>query len=373
MRKGELFNLEDEGDFYFPQKNSLRRELRYSNNPGLVLDAEDNSVFAMQGNTMLKHYHNPFLTGQEKEPQWKSKNEVMKEVMAKSKRHRYEQQKARDKNLNEVVKLDAEIGGLRKVLCRGPPPASKGEIKTEAFLRPETPKPDLPGLSPSNASEKSQNLYDLEVGNMFFDKRSRPSGRTKTAEERTADENSRLREIKTARDERMRAEESDGESNTEYPIDCTTDAYHNGAAEYGLGQGIPLTAPENSEISSNINESEVQNGPISIGSSLVVNIGATVSKSHVCYDHPAIQLIAESAFGDTSIKDAGYFHNYECPQTHEEMLAITKSSPTEHLPAIVQRIRKLHHPALHVDNKTKLAVRIRLLLIYFLKKHFASV
>ncbi|KAG9592256.1 Nop14-like protein, partial [Aureobasidium melanogenum] len=52
---------------------------------------------------------------------------------------------------------------------------------------------------------------------------------------------------------------------------------------------------------------------------------------------------------------SGLAYTYECPRSHEELLAIFSKLAVEDIPVAVQRIRALYHPSLTADNKQKLA------------------
>jgi nucleolar protein 14 len=47
-------------------------------------------------------------------------------------------------------------------------------------------------------------------------------------------------------------------------------------------------------------------------------------------------------------------YKFSCPQSHEELLEVTKGIDNLDLPIVVQRIRALHHPKLKSENKEKL-------------------
>lgn len=128
----------------------------------------------------------------------KSKQEVMKEVIAKSKLHKYERQAAKDDDDDLREAIDKETSGIHALLqgmARKPVPAP-------------TPTPDIVGMNPDraallNATDKVQaeKEYDKRLRQLALDARAKPTERSKTEQE-VAEEKARFqkeRDDKTQR------------------------------------------------------------------------------------------------------------------------------------------------------------------------------
>ncbi|EPQ28256.1 uncharacterized protein PFL1_04083 [Pseudozyma flocculosa PF-1] len=154
----------------------------------------------------------------------KTKAEVMREVMAKSKFHKLERQKIRDEDEELRMQLDDDLGGIRDLLFAQP-------TTTEAPAAPETPAaPRAPALDKGKgkaadnaptataAGEENRpliepkvasNSYDAFVKELAFEKRAKPQDRLKSEAELAAEEAKRLMKAEKARLKRMRADSDD--------------------------------------------------------------------------------------------------------------------------------------------------------------------
>lgn len=97
----------------------------------------------------------------------KSKNEVMQEIIQKSKFHKAERQRLRDENQDLMQDVDAELDDIRSLLVSAPKQDQKFE-KTD---------------------------YDVFVKELAAEKRGKPSDRLKTEEEIARQEKERLEEM----------------------------------------------------------------------------------------------------------------------------------------------------------------------------------
>lgn len=319
----------------------------------------------------------------------KSKAEVMKEVIAKSKLHKYERQKAKENDEEEREKLDAQMTDIWALLGRQQPSRISGP-GTDANMEPipgrDEPKNETDtNINPDRMSQmegKEDAKYDARVREMVYDKRSQPAERTKTAEEKALEESERLRKLEEARQRRMRGEEDSEDERVAGDGDGDDELEFGDAAGYGLGRGIPeAVLPERPD-----NPDELLDGDYEVSEDGYVDVdedgvvdgsGAELSDD---FDEGEVEADSgdddEDDFlvdvmpsksgpggvvlglprprGDRSV-DKQLAFTFPCPKTHEEMLEITKEIPVADLPTVVQRIRVLHHPKLHAENKTKLA------------------
>ncbi|KAI2813206.1 hypothetical protein CBS115989_9676 [Aspergillus niger] len=315
--------------------------------------------------------------GEEQPERKKSKHEVMKEVIAKSKFYKAERQKAKEDDDDLREELDKGLPDLFDML-RGvkPPP------------KPEPPKDDFASMDPARAAllaGKSQNEteqeYDQRLKQLTFDKRSQPTDRTKTAEEKAAEEAERLKKLEEERVRRMRGEEpsedeeeeDEEESDEEGSEDDDEESLPDDAKAFGLQQPTAETStrPElgvEDEDDFIIDDDLVEtrsNASLSFDESDLEMESAEESDEEP-EDDQEDELIngftlPESKSGDTSTAPNsteeptdGLAYTYPCPGSHDEFLEIIKDVSMQDLPVVVQRIRALHHPRLHPDNKMKL-------------------
>ena len=114
----------------------------------------------------------------------KSKAEVMKEVIAKSKLHKHERQKQKEEDFELGEELDAELDEVRRLLD------AKGA--------------DGKAPLPSRGLPSQRDAYDLFVRELATEKRAVPTDRLKTEEEVALEEKEKLEKLEGERLKRMR-------------------------------------------------------------------------------------------------------------------------------------------------------------------------
>lgn len=327
----------------------------------------------------------------------KSKAEVMKEVIAKSKLHKYERQKLKDDDEDEREKLDAEMGDLWALLgARQPSTTGKTTgANSEPLGGGGDPSKDGKLAVASAAGDveesKREKEYDQAVRQMMFDKRSKPADRTKTEEEKAAEESERLKKLEEDRLRRMRGEESDQEeqaaAQVEEDSDGLADERVTDAAAYGLGDGIPAAAV--SRVITNENPDALLEGDYVVSDDDYVDVddegmvdgdaefsddedgASSANMRDGAADSDEEDFLASvlpssgtavrgaQAGGAEAERNEKLAFTFPCPQTHKEMLEIVKDIAVEDAPTVVQRIRVLHHAQLAVENKAKLQVGVK--------------
>jgi nucleolar protein 14 len=298
----------------------------------------------------------------------KSKQEVMKELIAKSKLHKYERQAAKDDDEDLREQLDKEMSNIHELL-RGIAPR-----------RPAAPLADIPGMNPDraallNGSDKIKfdKEYDLRLRQMAQDKRSKPTEKSKTEEQIAAEEARKLQDLEARRLRRMQGalENSDEESDKEAGVD-----HEDADEDYGFGIGIKIR-PTQAELgvededdflidddlvasgsdtgsvddsdSGEEVESEVEEDDEFV-KGLLTEEEATRPEFLTGANAP-VQEVEEPASNGVN-GDLAY--KFSCPQSHDELLDITKGVDLLDLPTVIQRIRALYHPKLSSENKGKL-------------------
>ncbi|RAL07456.1 snoRNA-binding rRNA-processing protein NOP14 [Aspergillus homomorphus CBS 101889] len=358
FQEGDLGAEEDDDDSDFPRKRKRMLEDADSDLADITFDDGDE--------------------GGEQPERKKSKSEVMKEVIAKSKFYKLERQKAKEDDDDLREELDKGLPDLFDML-RGvkPPP------------KPEPPKDDLATMNPERVAllqgktpDDAEREYDQRLKQLTFDKRSAPTDRTKTAEEKAEEEAQRLKTLEEERLRRMRGEESsESEAGAESEEDAEDEdgvesdddeSVFDDAKAFGLQQPIETTArPElgvEDEDDFIIDDDLVETRSdvsLSFDEEEHTDTGEG-SEEEEDEDEQEDELInglsipglttgnATAAANSAAEASEGLAFTYPCPGSHEEFLDIIEDVPMQDLPTVVQRIRALHHPRLHSDNKTKL-------------------
>lgn len=307
----------------------------------------------------------------------KSKAEVMKEVIAKSKLHKYERQKAKEDDDDLREELDQ---GLQEMLAllRGVKPPTKPEQPAMDGINPERL-----AMLQGKSREETEREYDVRLRQMAMDKRAAPTERTKTAEEQAAEEAQRLKDMEQSRLRRMQGEESEEEDEvdnkkskkpTGVDVVVPEDEYdmRDDAAEFGLPNQYP-DDKDTAVVHDDEDEFLMEDDLIASGSDVDIS---DVSESEEDSDaeegaeeeddDDEEDEFVRGILGDKDDKKsektpaapaapAGLAYTYECPRSHDELLAVFEKIAVDDIPVAVQRIRALYHPSLSAENKEKLA------------------
>ncbi|KAL3419228.1 Nop14-like family protein [Phlyctema vagabunda] len=301
----------------------------------------------------------------------KSKQEVMKELIAKSKLHKYERQAAKDDDEDLREELDKEMPNLHELL-RGIMP------------RPAPPTPAVvPGMNADRAALlngtdkiKFDKEYDLRLRQMAQDKRSQPTERTKTEDEKIQEDSRKLQELEAKRLRRMEGapESSDEEDVQEKEV---VDEDEEGDEDFGFGNGIKVR-PTMAELGvEDEDDFIIDEDLVASGSELEFSEGDESSGEEqdnaVDEDAEFLQGLlteeeakrpefltgANAPLQETQLPtnngvNGDLAYTFKCPQSHEELLEVVKRVVIMDLPTVVQRIRALYHPKLKSENKPKL-------------------
>ncbi|KAG5437125.1 hypothetical protein PCK2_001025, partial [Pneumocystis canis] len=178
-RKNNIYNLEDEDleDF----EDSLG-EIDNSIDT-INLDDKSNSEGDIDFETVDEKHFGGFKDLELNKK--KTKSEIMKEIIAKSKLQKYQRQKIKEDDDIERETLDAEINDLRLLLS-----------KNNEIIFPATEKTQL----------NKDIQYDLDVKELAYEKRACPSSRTKTDEEIAREKAEELHRLEEERIKRMKYE-----------------------------------------------------------------------------------------------------------------------------------------------------------------------
>ncbi|KAF9699418.1 hypothetical protein EKO04_002102 [Ascochyta lentis] len=308
----------------------------------------------------------------------KTKAEVMKEVIAKSKLHKYERQQAKedDEELREELDKDLNdvLAALRGHINKKPEPAKVKEVAQNDFGM----NADRAALLANMSQDGKDKEYDRRVREMLHDERSKPTERTKTAEEKAKEEADRLKELEEKRQKRMRGEPiSDDEEPAkkqqgEDDDDEDMSDINDDAAEFGLaappapGQSRPVGVDDEDDFileddlvatdsEADISDEESESGAEVDDTMAMDEDDADFLKDVV--EQPKTQSKAVKGVltigADTASSKLAY--TYPCPRSHEELLEVFNKVAPGDISTVIQRIRALYHAGLKEDNKNKLA------------------
>lgn len=308
----------------------------------------------------------------------KSKKEVMNEVIAKSKLHKYERQQAKEDDDDLRAELDKglkDVFALLRENPRAPAPAQKQERSDAAM------NPDRAALLNGKDRAEADMEYDERLRQMIFDHRSKPTDRTLTEGEKLQHEAQKLKELEEGRLRRMRGEpdSSEGEGSIERKgLENDEDMDQQEGNAFGLGPGLlgqngdrELGVEDEDDFI--IEEHLLANGSDLNLSGSEMNEESENESSDVGKDQDDTEftqgllsnedagrkeLLASTAHDGRPTTNDGSIdlaYVYPCPLNHEELLHITKDVPINSFNTVIQRIRALYHPKLHCDNKAKLA------------------
>ncbi|KAI9682881.1 MAG: nucleolar complex protein 14 [Trizodia sp. TS-e1964] len=372
FRTSSVFDLETEGDTSLTHfGKSLTLDDTYDDYDHRQFEAEESDQDLSKGHSNSRKRPRPSdfseqLDGEKSqdeendEPEKKkTRAEVMKEVISKSKLHKYERQQAKDEDDDMREELDKELPNIYALIHSDP------RLKpSQAQQLGESINPARAALLNGESKLKSDKEYDERLKQMLFDKRSKPTERTKTEEEKIADEAVRLKDLEEARLRRMRGDPESGDESDE-------NADNEDDETFGLGPGIK----SRSEKWSALDEEDdflIDDDLVASGSGLE---SSEEFESDVDADElikndrgfsEAQQLVHSSELENRPLTEEDKnTHNaathklaftYICPQSLDEMIDISRGIPFKDLHIVIQRIRTLYHPSLQDGNKTKLGV-----------------
>ncbi|GAP86207.1 putative Nop14-like family protein [Rosellinia necatrix] len=297
----------------------------------------------------------------------KTKQEVYKEIIAKSKLHKAERQAQKDADEDLREELDQELSDIKALLFqKNKPQSSTGDE----------------GISNAGSSGKDrmERDYDLRLKQLAMDRRAQPSDKTLTEDEIARRNVEQLSELEAQRQKRMR-----GEYSSDNDEDEMKDAHDDqpGAEQPGwfdeeeeddfkLGPGI-RTRPTATELGfDDEDDFIVEDDLLASGSDLEPiesddDDDSSAGEEDGQDDEFTKGLLDEtkgrhSAFADITHNETNEIGT--CPETLEQLLSISHCLPPEKIPPLIQKVRMSYHPKLASENKTRLASFSRVLVQY---------
>lgn len=310
----------------------------------------------------------------------KTKQEVMKEVMAKSKLHKYERQKAKEDDDDLRAKLDSEMGDLMALLHgkKPEPPKPNGA----AAAGEPTMNADRLAMLQGKSRDQASKEYDSRLRQLALDKRAAPADRSKTDEEKAKEEAERLKELEESRQRRMRGEESedsgnekervskrraiDGDNDVELDGGLEDDEGRDDAAEFGFSAP---TGKSKMPVLDDEDEFELDDDLVASGSDLESgsedeesDAEMPLTNGHHAEEDEEDEFVKGILDEETKkttpsgkAQSQSVAYTYPCPRSHTELLDVFSGVNTDDIPLVIQRIRALYHPSLSAENKAKLS------------------
>ena len=292
----------------------------------------------------------------------KTKQEVMKEVIAKSKLYKYERQQAKEDDDDLRAELDKNLPDFLQAL-QDHQPAKKSPTVAEPNMNA-----DRAALLAGKDRAAADKEYNERVRQMAMDQRSKPAERTQTEDEKAKQEAERLQELERQRVRRMEGEpESDDEP--QLPNGDADDVEVDDAELFGLGANSSTPSKREldvededdfvlddelvaSDVDADLTGSEEDSDETSAAESELKDDGDDDFINGLVLPK-AVPLPAGTPVADRKT-NGNLAYTYPCPQSHQEFLRITDGVSAGDLPTVIQRIRALYHPQLLEGNKAKL-------------------
>jgi nucleolar protein 14 len=313
----------------------------------------------------------------------RTKKEIMQEVIAKSKMHKYERQKVKEDDDDLREALDQDMGDMLALLrgVKKPQLVAAPVISTAGDNGPKI-DPERQKLLDGTDRAKVDKDYDVRLKQLATDTRAKPSDRSKTAEEKAADEAGRLRKLEEKRLKRMQGEDvSDDERQVKAAEEVGPDEDEfDEAVDFGFTTSNIKSKATDALVLDDEDEFALDEDLIASGSDAGLSDIDSVDESDDDDDSDGSEGRApaedeEDEFirdilGEDMVKaagskksdgvatganTAGLAYTYPCPRNHAELVDIVGALPVDQLITVIQRIRALYHPSLSATNKESMA------------------
>ncbi|KAF9930670.1 nucleolar complex protein 14 [Linnemannia zychae] len=217
---GAMFNLEEESDLTHYGQSLAGLDDFDEDGLGYSDDDDDNRGAIGSETVSRSHFGGfdeapaPDETHEDGRP--KSKAEVMKEIIAKSKFHKHERQKEKEEIDDITKELDDELEDIRGLLGfadpaaeerrpkRAPLPSQRSAVNRALERIADEEKERQKKDRESGILDKDfDDSYDKHIRELAFDRRAKPQDRMKTEEEIAQEEVEKLEKAEKARKRRM--------------------------------------------------------------------------------------------------------------------------------------------------------------------------
>lgn len=282
----------------------------------------------------------------------KTKQEVMKEVIAKSKYYKHERQLLKQKLDNEIENLDDQEN-FNELL---------GELRDAgSFKKNEDEIPGVDDLDDTEEKEKTKDEdYEIKVRELAFDRRGVASDRTKTEDEIALEKAEKLNKLEAKRLARMNGEEVEDDDESDESEEENDDDDINDASEFGFKSSLDDAKEENDD-----EEVEGENDDLE-ENYLVDDEFQQVDSDEEDSAEPSTQKPKSASKESKASKNSEIAYTFEMPECVEDLLEIFGKYPAKEQPVIVDRILTLYHPRLDPENKEKISSFTNILAEYLM-------
>ncbi|XP_010932890.2 uncharacterized protein [Elaeis guineensis] len=230
LKRTSKYNLSDgeEDDSSMPQVDDFEDEIAPDDDDDAFLGTERSANSSKHLSLHLMPDSSETSLPDEEEKTYKSKKQVMLEIISKSKYYKAQKAKDREEDEHLMEKLDKDFTSLAQTdaLLSLTQPSKMNALK--ALLNKsdgiQSSKASSGSADKESSVKKEQpDSYDKLVKELVLDRRAQPSDRTKTSEEIAQEERERLEKLEEERQKRMLAtddtsdEDSDGGDNSHEP------------------------------------------------------------------------------------------------------------------------------------------------------------
>ncbi|KIW07965.1 uncharacterized protein PV09_01865 [Verruconis gallopava] len=321
------------------------------------------------------------LAAVEAEPERKkSKKEVMKEIIAKSKLHKYERQQAKEDDEEAREALDKGIGDLRAALFG----FQSSLEKRKAALAAATASTDgsngqqekhIGGVDPGRAALMEAKLdpdkdYDIQIKKLAQDTRARVTDRTKTEEELTAAAAEKQKALEESRLRRMKGEE-DEESDEEIDsrdVGPDGEVYQVGvddAEAFGLKSHVMERPPGfEDEDEFIIDEDLVASGSEIDEEALDAESISDSSEDEMLKDgdeDAETPNVSSTGANQVAVSTSRVT---SCPETYDDIVGLLEREKAESANTLIRKVRLKYDAALSSSNREKLEAFATALVVY---------
>lgn len=285
----------------------------------------------------------------------KSKQEVMKEVIAKSKFYKFERQMAKEKDemvidaMDQKQNVEALLGELRDA----------GSFTKAKQVLPG-PNVLVGELKEKKAEADYDDDYEQRVRELAFERRAQAADRAKTEEEAAKENAEKLKKLEAQRLARMNGEVSDEEeANEESDQDAAKGEFVddnddiNDAGGFGLKSALDIKKEQedNDDSEDDDEDDDSVNGNLLVDDEFQAadsDEGEELSESEKETSKKPKAAKKES-------KGSKLAYTFEMPEDVTELLEIFGQYPAKEQPVIIERIMTLYDPRLNPGNKEKIA------------------
>ncbi|KAI0236881.1 nucleolar complex protein 14 [Massospora cicadina] len=396
-RGSSIFNLEDDEEEDLTHFGQSLGEMDTFEDPVITDDEDDKGVIS-QDVVRTSHFGGFEAKRLEDETRVKSKSEVMKEIITKSKHFKHERQKAKEEDENLRMELDEGMDELKSLLnsyastTTSPVKRQPLAPQSEAFKRLAQKSAKVVAPIPDNDVKGEE--FDRYIREMAFAQKAQATDRLKTEEEIALEAKAALEKAERHRLRRMNGEDSDSEEEGDkfgkrrklnrmaQGDDLDDDFDTETLSNFGLGEGVKVRvidpntkvvseegSDEGSDEDSEEGSEEGLDEDFEEGSDEDSEEGADedIYAPDIESSSKSLKSVAKAEKKrdqDSLTNPSELPFTFPIPQSEADFELLVKGRhPLEH-ETVIKRTRVLNHPKLAPENKDKLEKFMSVLLSY---------